>query len=97
MKMCCSNALGTINPVAEEGRLAHRVGALLLVDGSQSVPHMPVDVKGLNCDVLASSSHKMVGPTGVGVLYGREALLDAMSPFLAVGDMIDEVGIEQST
>jgi cysteine desulfurase/selenocysteine lyase len=92
-----SNVLGTINPVAEVGRLAHRVGALLLVDGAQSVPHMPVDVRTLGCDFLAFSSHKMLGPTGVGVLYGREELLDAMPPFLAGGDMIDEVGLEHST
>ncbi|MFN0073032.1 MAG: cysteine desulfurase [Chloroflexota bacterium] len=92
-----SNVLGTINPVAEAARLAHEVGAIILVDGAQSVPHMPVDVQALDCDFLAFSSHKMLGPTGVGVLYGREALLESMPPFLGGGEMIDRVSDAMST
>jgi cysteine desulfurase/selenocysteine lyase len=92
-----SNVLGTINPVAELTRKAHAVGALILVDGAQSVPHMPVDVQALDIDFLAFSGHKMVGPTGVGVLWGRKALLDAMPPFLGGGSMIKTVTIESST
>ena len=92
-----SNVLGTINPVAEIARMAHEVGALMLVDGAQSVPHMPVDVQALGCDFLAFSSHKMLGPTGVGVLWGRRDLLEAMPPFMGGGDMIAEVQREFST
>jgi len=92
-----SNVLGTINPIAELTRKAHAVGALVLVDGAQSVPHMPVDVQALDIDFLAFSGHKMVGPTGVGVLWGRKALLDAMPPFLGGGSMIKTVTIESST
>jgi cysteine desulfurase/selenocysteine lyase len=92
-----SNALGTINPVAEIARRAHRAGALVLVDGAQSVPHFPVDVQDLDCDFLAFSAHKMVGPTGIGALYGRAALLDAMPPFLAGGSMIRRVTLERTT
>ena len=92
-----SNVLGTINPIAELTRKAHAVGALILVDGAQSVPHMPVDVQALDIDFLAFSGHKMVGPTGVGVLWGRKALLDAMPPFLGGGSMIKTVTIESST
>lgn len=92
-----SNVLGTINPVAEATRLAHQAGALILVDGAQSVPHMPVDVQELDCDFLAFSSHKMLGPTGVGVLYGREAVLESMPPFLGGGEMIDRVSDDMST
>ena len=92
-----SNVLGTINPVAELTRKAHAVGALILVDGAQSVPHMPVDVQALDIDFLAFSGHKMVGPTGVGVLWGRKALLDAMPPFMGGGSMIKTVTIESST
>ncbi|MDW8318557.1 MAG: cysteine desulfurase [Anaerolineae bacterium] len=91
-----SNVLGTINPVAELVAAAHRVGALALVDGAQSVPHMPVDVQALGADFLAFSSHKMCGPTGLGVLYGRRELLERMSPFQGGGDMIREVRLEGS-
>ena len=92
-----SNALGTINPVAELTQRAHAAGAVVLVDGAQSVPHLPVDVQQLDCDFLAFSGHKMCGPTGIGVLYGKRALLEAMPPFLGGGDMIREVQPRQST
>jgi cysteine desulfurase/selenocysteine lyase len=86
-----SNVLGTINPVAEMVAQAHAAGALALVDGAQSVPHLPVDVQALDVDFLAFSAHKMLGPTGIGVLYGKTALLEAMPPFLGGGDMIKTV------
>jgi cysteine desulfurase/selenocysteine lyase len=86
-----SNVLGTINPVAEIVTRAHAAGALVLVDGAQSVPHLPVDVQALDCDFLAFSGHKMCGPTGIGVLYGKRRLLEEMDPFLGGGDMIKEV------
>lgn len=86
-----SNVLGTINPVVEMTRLAHTAGALVLVDGAQSVPHLPTDVRALDVDFLAFSAHKMLGPTGIGVLYGKAALLEAMPPFLGGGDMIKTV------
>jgi cysteine desulfurase/selenocysteine lyase len=86
-----SNVLGTINPAAEMIQMAHQVGAIALVDGAQSVPHFPVDVQNLNADFLAFSGHKMCGPTGVGVLYGRKDLLESMPPFLGGGDMIKRV------
>ncbi|MBN2501473.1 MAG: cysteine desulfurase [Anaerolineales bacterium] len=89
--MHMSNVLGTINPAKEIISLAHAAGALVLVDGAQSVPHFPVDVKDLDADFLAFSSHKMCGPTGLGVLYAKEALLEAMPPFLGGGDMIKRV------
>jgi cysteine desulfurase/selenocysteine lyase len=92
-----SNVLGTINPIRGIARLAHSFGALVLVDGAQSVPHMPVDVRELDCDFLAFSSHKMLGPTGVGVLYGKRDILDAMDPFLGGGEMIKRVTYESST
>jgi cysteine desulfurase/selenocysteine lyase len=92
-----SNVLGTINPVAEVARLAHAQGALMLVDGAQSVPHMPVRVDDLQCDFLAFSSHKMLGPTGVGVLWGRRELLESMPPFLGGGEMISRVTRERTT
>ncbi|MBI4553062.1 MAG: cysteine desulfurase [Candidatus Latescibacteria bacterium] len=92
-----SNVLGTINPVAEIAAAAHRKGALMLVDGAQSVPHMPVDVQQLDCDFLAFSGHKMLGPTGIGVLYGRKGILEEMNPFLGGGEMISEVQYERST
>jgi cysteine desulfurase/selenocysteine lyase len=92
-----SNVLGTINPVKEIAALAHRQGAVVLVDGAQSLPHMPVDVQDLDCDFLAFSSHKMLGPTGVGVLYGKREALDAMDPFLGGGEMIMKVTYESST
>mgnify|MGYP000343349810 CR=1 FL=1 len=98
--VCCahvSNVLGTINPVAEIARRAHAAGALLLVDGAQSVPHMPVDVRELDCDFLVFSGHKMLAPFGIGVLYGRRALLERMAPFLYGGDMIADVTLERST
>jgi cysteine desulfurase/selenocysteine lyase len=86
-----SNVLGTINPAAEIIRLAHQAGAVTLVDGAQSVPHFPVDVQALDADFLAFSSHKMCGPTGMGVLYGRRRILEEMPPFLGGGDMIKRV------
>lgn len=92
-----SNVLGTINPVAEIARRAHAVGALVLVDGAQSVPHMPVDVQALDIDFLAFSGHKMCGPTGIGVLWGRRAILEQMPPFLGGGSMIKVVGLHEST
>lgn len=91
-----SNVLGTINPVEELVAAAHSVGALALVDGAQSVPHLPVDVQALNCDFLAFSGHKMCGPTGIGGLYGRRELLEEMPPFLGGGDMIREVHLDHS-
>lgn len=92
-----SNVLGTINPVKELARLAHQHGALILVDGAQSVPHMPVDVRDLECDFLAFSGHKMLAPTGIGVLWGREELLREMDPFMGGGSMILEVSCETAT
>ena len=92
-----SNVLGTINPVAEITRRAHAAGAVVLVDGAQSVPHMPVDVRALDCDFLALSGHKMLGPTGIGALYAKRALLEAMPPFLGGGEMIREVRLDRST
>jgi len=92
-----SNVLGTIQPVAELSELAHRVGAPILIDGAQSVPHMPVDVRALGCDFLAFSSHKMLGPTGIGVLWGRRDLLEEMDPYMSGGSMIRTVALEEST
>ncbi len=92
-----SNVLGTINPVAEMARLAHEQGALILVDGAQSVPHMPVDVQALDVDFFVFSGHKMVGPTGIGILYGKRAHLDAMPPWMGGGDMISKVTLDGST
>ena len=89
-----SNVLGTINPVADLVRAAHDAGALAMVDGAQLVPHMPVDVQALDCDFLAFSSHKMCGPTGIGVLYGKRDLLEAMPPVMGGGDMIRRVTFE---
>ena len=89
-----SNVLGTINPVRELVATAHRHGAIAIVDGCQSVPHMPTDVVDLDADFLAFSSHKMVGPTGIGMLWGREELLEAMPPFLGGGNMISDVTLE---
>ncbi|KAF0107017.1 MAG: cysteine desulfurase / selenocysteine lyase [Anaerolineaceae bacterium] len=86
-----SNVLGTINPVGEMTRLAHAAGAVVLVDGAQSVPHLPVDAQALDVDFLAFSAHKMLGPTGIGALYGKKSLLEAMPPFLGGGDMIKTV------
>jgi cysteine desulfurase/selenocysteine lyase len=92
-----SNVLGTINPVKELVKKAHAVGALFLVDGAQSVPHMPVSVTDLDCDFLAFSAHKMLGPTGIGVLWGRRSLMEKMEPFLGGGDMIREVWPDRAT
>jgi cysteine desulfurase/selenocysteine lyase len=92
-----SNALGTVNPVAEIVRLAHDARALVLVDGAQAVCHQPVDVQALGADFYVFTGHKLYGPTGIGVLYGREALLDQMPPFLGGGDMIRTVTLEGST
>lgn len=92
-----SNVLGTINPVAEIAAMAHEAGALCLVDASQSVPHMPVDFPSLGCDFMAFTGHKMLGPTGIGVLVGRTEVLDAMEPFLGGGEMISDVSTSGST
>ena len=89
-----SNVLGTVNPVAELCDRARRAGALTLVDGAQAVPHMPVDVSLLNCDFYAFSAHKMLGPTGIGVLWGRHAVLERMEPTRGGGEMIKEVWVE---
>ncbi len=91
-----SNVLGTINPISAISKLAHDNGSLLIVDGAQSVPHMPVDVKKLDIDFLAFSGHKMLGPTGIGVLYGKEHLLRGLNPFMGGGDMIKEVGLQKT-
>jgi cysteine desulfurase/selenocysteine lyase len=92
-----SNALGTINPIAEIVRMAHDRGVPVLVDGSQAAYHMPVDVQALDCDFYVATGHKLYGPTGIGVLYGRQALLEEMPPFLGGGDMIRSVTFEKST
>jgi cysteine desulfurase/selenocysteine lyase len=92
-----SNVLGTINPVQEMIAQAHAVGALVLLDAAQSVPHLPVDVQALDVDFLCFSAHKMLGPTGIGVLYGKRNLLEAMPPFMGGGDMIRKVGLREST
>ena len=92
-----SNAFGTINALGKIIAAAHRRGALAVVDGAQSVPHMPVDVQALDCDFLAFSAHKMLGPTGVGVLYARYELLEAMEPFQSGGEMISRVRLEGAT
>lgn len=92
-----SNVLGTIHPIAEIAKLAHSVGAVIVVDGAQSVPHMPVDVQELNCDFLAFSGHKMCGPTGIGVLYGKRKWLDLMEPTYFGGEMIDVVELYDAT
>ncbi len=92
-----SNVLGTIYPAREMIARAHEAGALVLVDGAQSVPHLPVDVQELNVDFLCFSAHKMLGPTGIGVLYGKRELLEAMPPFMGGGDMIRRVGLREST
>lgn len=92
-----SNVLGVINPVKELASLAHMHGAVMVVDGAQSVPHMPVDVQDLDCDFLAFSGHKMLGPTGIGVLYGKEALLNAMPPVDYGGEMINFVHLYETS
>ena len=92
-----SNTLGCLNPIAEVAALAHAAGALVLVDACQSLPHLPVNVKQLGADFLVGSSHKLCGPTGMGFLWGREALLEAMPPFLGGGEMIQDVYLDHST
>lgn len=92
-----SNVLGTVNPVKRLAAMAHAHGAHILVDGAQSVPHFKVDVQDLDCDFLVFSGHKVYGPTGIGVLYGREALLDAMPPYQGGGEMIARVTFEHTT
>ena len=92
-----SNVLGTINPVVEIGEMARKAGALMVVDGAQSAPHLPVDVEALGCDFFAFSAHKMLGPTGVGVLWARRGLFESMEPFLGGGDMIALVRQDEST
>jgi cysteine desulfurase/selenocysteine lyase len=92
-----SNALGTINPVAELAAKAHAAGAVVLVDGAQAVPHLRIDVRAMDCDFYAFSGHKMFGPTGTGVLYGKRALLSGMPPYQGGGDMILTVGFDRST
>ncbi|MDY0069073.1 MAG: cysteine desulfurase [Porticoccaceae bacterium] len=92
-----SNALGTVNPVAEVVRLAHAAGALVLIDGAQGIAHCPVDVQALGCDFYAFSGHKVFGPTGIGALWGREELLDAMPPYQGGGEMIETVSFAGTT
>ena len=92
-----SNALGTINPVEEMIALAHAQGAVVMVDGCQAAPHMEVDVLGMDADFYAFSAHKMYGPTGIGLLYGKQEILETMPPFMSGGDMIDRVSFEQGT
>lgn len=92
----CSNAIGTVNPVRRIVEQAHAVGALVLVDGAQAVVHLPVDVRALDCDFYVFSGHKLYGPTGIGVLYGRERLLEDMPPYQAGGDMIKLVTFEKT-
>ncbi|MDD5181689.1 MAG: cysteine desulfurase [Candidatus Nanoarchaeia archaeon] len=89
-----SNFLGTVNPVEEIGKIAHKHNILFMVDGAQSAPHMPINVKKIGCDFFAFSGHKMCGPTGIGVLYGRKDLLKEMKPFLGGGDMISTVAYD---
>jgi cysteine desulfurase/selenocysteine lyase len=95
--MHVSNVLGTINPIKEIAEIAHRNGAIMVVDGAQSTPHMKVDVKDLDCDFFAFSGHKMGGPTGIGALYGKKHLLENMEPIEFGGEMIDFVGLQDST
>lgn len=92
-----SNSLGTINPVKDIIEAAHAVGAIVFVDGAQSSVHLDIDVQALDCDFFAISSHKVYGPTGIGVLYGKKELLEVMPPFMGGGEMIKEVHFEQST
>ncbi len=93
----CSNVLGTINPIKDIARRAHEVGAICVVDAAQSVPHFPVDVQDLDCDFLAFSGHKMLGPTGIGILYGKSSLLEKTEPLLGGGEMIREVHLDGAT
>ncbi|TDL32477.1 cysteine desulfurase [Jeotgalibacillus sp. S-D1] len=95
--MMVSNVLGTMNPIKEITQIAHENGAVMVVDGAQAAPHMKVDVQDLNCDFFAFSGHKMGAPTGIGVLYGKKALLNKMEPVEFGGEMIDFVGLQEST
>mgnify|MGYP000393599919 CR=1 FL=1 len=92
-----SNTLGTINPVKKITQMAHKVGAAVLIDGAQSIQHMPVDMQDLDCDFYAFSGHKVFGPTGVGILYGKKEILDRMPPYQGGGDMIEKVTFEKTT
>ncbi len=92
-----SNVLGTINPISELAPIAHRVGAVLIVDAAQSIAHLPINVRELDCDYLVFSGHKMAGPTGIGVLYGKKILLENLSPFEYGGGMVKEVTLEKAT
>ncbi|HET9431709.1 MAG TPA: cysteine desulfurase [Chitinophagaceae bacterium] len=92
-----SNALGTVNPVQQIIELAHKTGALVLIDGAQSTIHLDIDVQALDCDFFVFSSHKLYGPTGIGVLYGKKQLLEAMPPYQGGGEMIKEVSFEKTT
>ena len=92
-----SNVLGKINPIKKLATLAHNIGALFIVDGAQGVPHLQVNVQELGCDFYAFSGHKMLGPTGIGILWGKLDLLDKMDPFMGGGEMIDTVTMESST
>lgn len=92
-----SNVLGTINPIAEMSQIAHRHGAVICVDGAQGVPHLKVDVQALGCDFYAFSAHKMYGPTGIGILWGRRDLLEAMPPYQGGGEMIAHVSFDKTT
>jgi cysteine desulfurase/selenocysteine lyase len=92
-----SNVLGTINPIKEIAKLTKMVGAIFIVDGAQSVSHMPVNVQDLECDFLVFSGHKMLGPTGVGVLWGKIEMLNKLDPFMSGGEMIEKVTLEEST
>ena len=92
-----SNFLGATNPVADLARRAHGVGAAIIIDGAQSVPHMPVDVTNLDCDFLAFSGHKMMAPPGIGVLYVKPSILEGMDPFLRGGEMVREVWYDHAT
>ncbi len=92
-----SNVLGSITEMEKMTKMAHDAGAMVIIDGAQAVPHMPIDVKRIDCDFMAFSSHKMLGPSGIGVLYGKEELLDQMEPLLGGGDMIRSVDFESCT
>ena len=92
-----SNVLGTMNPIKEIAKIAHENGAVMVVDGAQGAPHLGIDVQDLDCDFLAFSGHKMCGPTGIGVLYGKKQLLENMEPVEFGGEMIDFVGLYEST
>jgi len=92
-----SNSVGTVNPIREIIKLAHQAGALVLIDGAQGIAHLPVDVQELDCDFYAFSGHKMYGPTGIGILYGKRAVLEKIPPYMGGGEMIKEVTFEKTT